>query len=495
MAIQRTLLYSDTILPGIAATAATGLDLTGTPGDDVLNGGDGNDTLYGGAGDDRLYGGNGNDLLDGDSLGPTGNGEWPTPAGNDILDGGAGNDRLISSWGADILLGGAGDDFLSVGGPPSSAPDSVYQVTLDGGDGNDRLQVSSSVRSNVTVSLTGGAGSDTFELLLNPLGRNATRIITDFQAGAGGDVLDMFEWKGFVRQSPFATGHFLLEQRGADTVVRYDDSGPNSPGPVIDVVILKNVVKETLTADNMRYGYAPDGTPVVLTPEQRGSDGRDRMEGDAQSNMLYGGDGNDVLIGNSGNDYLNGGNGIDIAVFHGNFNQYWVVAPTPQDFVVSDLRGGAHDGKDRLVSVERLFFDDRAVAIGVGDNGGTAFEAYRLYRAAFDRAPDWEGLGFWIEMLDRGVSLHAVAEGFTRSPEFIALYGENPSNADIVTRLYRNILDREPEQGGYDFWLSVLDEKRADLATVLASFSESQENQDAVWQLVGNAVYYQPYAG
>jgi hypothetical protein len=29
----------------------------------------------------------------------------------------------------------------------------------------------------------------------------------------------------------------------------------------------------------------------------------------------------------------------------------------------------------------------------------------------------------------------------------------------------------------------------------LASFRERQENQDAVWQLVGNAVYYQPYAG
>ncbi|MEW6760495.1 MAG: DUF4214 domain-containing protein [Pseudomonadota bacterium] len=98
-------------------------------------------------------------------------------------------------------------------------------------------------------------------------------------------------------------------------------------------------------------------------------------------------------------------------------------------------------------------------------------------------------------MLDRGVSLHAVADGFTRTPEFAELYGANPTNAEIVTRLYQNVLHREPEQGGYDFWLSILDNKKADLGTVLAAFSDSQENQDAVWMLVGNVVYYQPYIG
>jgi Ca2+-binding RTX toxin-like protein len=491
MATSPTLLYSETNVPGAAASAPIGLSLTGTPKDDILQGGDGNDTLYGGAGNDHLYGGKGDDLLNGDDTGkPTEDGT----AGTDFLDGGAGNDTLATSWGADTLLGGTGNDILSVRSA-SSLPASSYQVTVNGGEGDDRLTVFSGVLSTVTVSMSGGAGSDTFELFLSQRGQNAARIITDFQAGPGGDVLDMFELMGFARQSPFASGYFLLEQRGADTVVRYDDSGPDFLGPVIDVVILKNIVKETLTADNMRYGYAPDGTPAVLTPDQRGGDGRDRLDGDAHSNALYGGPGNDVLAGYEGNDNLHGGNGIDTAVFRGNLSQYSVILTNPQDFVVSDRRGGANDGKDRLVSIERVSFADQSAAIGVGENGGAAFEAYRLYRAAFDRAPERGGLGFWIEMLDRGVSLHAVADGFTRTPEFAALYGTNPSNADIVTRLYQNVLHREPEQGGYDFWLSILDNKKADLGTVLAAFSESQENQDAVWMLVGNVVYYQPYIG
>lgn len=185
---------------------------------------------------------------------------------------------------------------------------------------------------------------------------------------------------------------------------------------------------------------------------------------------------------------------IDTAVFSGTRGEYVLPGRITQDMVVSDLRAGANDGKDRLISIERLQFADGAIAFDTGASGD-AGQAYRIYRAAFDREPDQVGLGFWIEMLDRGVTLQAVAAGFTKGEEFSNLFGADPSNADIVTRLYRNILDREPEQGGYEFWLSVLDNKLADQGTVLAAFSESPENRAAVAELIANGVNYQPYAG
>ncbi|MEW6760493.1 MAG: hypothetical protein AB1437_06690 [Pseudomonadota bacterium] len=79
MATYPTFPYSDTGVPGTAASAPIGLSLTGTPNDDILQGGDGNDTLYGGAGNDRLYGGNGDDLLDGDKTGGLPKTEPPAP--------------------------------------------------------------------------------------------------------------------------------------------------------------------------------------------------------------------------------------------------------------------------------------------------------------------------------------------------------------------------------------------------------------------------------
>ncbi|WP_288379871.1 DUF4214 domain-containing protein, partial [uncultured Massilia sp.] len=469
---------------------------TGSWLDDIIRGGGGNDVLAGSMGSDRLEGGDGDDHLDGDLLGvipldPYGR-PWPSGYGGaDVLDGGAGNDTLVSSSGADTLLGGAGNDLLILNSPgwwTENLPS--YQVVLDGGDGNDRIRVDAGQYPDVTVSMRGGAGSDTFELFA--LGYADRLRIEDFQAGAGGDMLDIFESLGWQQQSPFAAGYVALEQRGADTVVRVDRDGANGAGDWQDLVLLQNVAKDTLTAANFRYGYLPGDLPQSIPAEVHGGAGQQRLEGGAQADALYGEDGNDTLVGNGGNDLLHGGAGIDTAIFSGMRSQYTLQARSQtQDLLVSDLRAGGGDGKDRLIGVERLVFADGAVALDTAN--GNAGQAYRLYRAAFDREPDQDGLGFWIAMLDRGVTLQAVSEGFTRSPEFKETYGASPSNAEIVTRLYQNILDREPEKGGYDFWLAVLDEKRADLATVLAAFSEGPENRAAVATLIAKGVEYQPY--
>lgn len=490
--------------------SANGLSLTGTAGAERLDGGWGNDTVNGGGGDDlltgsmgndTLNGGDGNDQLDGDKTLPEmpwrHDATWPTErGGDDVLDGGAGNDVLTSSWGNDTLLGGAGDDLLVIPQDKGwyTPGDTIsYRVTLDGGDGNDRIQVLRSHVPGPDLTMTGGAGSDVFELRAPPI--SGAWTITDFQGGAGGDVLDIFDMLGWTRQSPFATGVLRLEQRGADTVIGFDGDGANNQAyGFTDFVILKNVNKSTITADNMRYGYQPDGTPVVLGPVVQGGAGKDRLQGDAAANQLHGGAGNDVLVGAGGNDLLQGGAGADAAVFSGTRAQYAVRTSWQDDMYVSDLRAGAHDGMDRLVQVERLVFADTALALDTGFDG-VAGQAYRIYRAAFDRAPDAGGLGFWMEMMDRGTTLVDIAGGFVRSVEFTQTYGTAPANAEIVTRMYNNILDRAPEQAGYEYWLNALDKKVVGVAEMLAMFSESNENRWAVAELIAAGVEYQPYGG
>jgi hypothetical protein len=86
--------------------------LQGTPGADVIASGGGNDrvaslggadVVCGGEGNDRVSGGNGRDRLIGE-------------AGRDRLSGGNGRDRLLGGAGRDKLIGGNGRDRL-VGGP------------------------------------------------------------------------------------------------------------------------------------------------------------------------------------------------------------------------------------------------------------------------------------------------------------------------------------------------------------------------------------------
>lgn len=194
--------------------------------------------------------------------------------------------------------------------------------------------------------------------------------------------------------------------------------------------------------------------------------------------------GNDLLIGGQGQ-RVDGGAGIDTAQYSGFWGEYTITA-AGEGYTVQRASGGA---LDTLVGVERLLFQERAIAL---DTDGTGGQAYRLYRAAFDREPDQAGVGFWIGQLDRGLSLQDAAQGFLASTEFQDLYGSAPSDAQLVDQLYRNILHREPEPDGYAFWVDRLD-KGVGRDVLLAAFSESQENLDATAELIAHGFSYVPY--
>jgi hypothetical protein len=131
-----------------------------------------------------------------------------------------------------------------------------------------------------------------------------------------------------------------------------------------------------------------------------------------------------------------------------------------------------------------------AHVIDLGGNEGTA---YRLYQAAFDRAPDLPGLGFHIRDLDKGVPLTTVAAHFIESPEFQATYGAAVTDEQFITLLYHNVLGREPDPGGLAFHLH-------DMASgvprnyELIHFSESPENQALVIGQIENGMEYVPLA-
>lgn len=218
-----------------------------------------------------------------------------------------------------------------------------------------------------------------------------------------------------------------------------------------------------------------------------GTDWDDNLNGTAGNDDIYGYAGYDSLFGGRGDDYLNGGSGLDEAFYNGYRDEYTVRADGGQVWV--NDRVGA-DGLDLLMNVERLNFKDGAVALDVDGNGG---EAYRLYQAAFNREPDEQGLGFWIAQMDNGASLRAVAAGFVGSDEFRATYGAHPSNADIVTRFYYNVLHRAPDQEGLAFWVNALDNKIDTVAGVLTGFSESQENYAQLIGKMADGVDYQPW--
>jgi methionine salvage enolase-phosphatase E1 len=202
--------------------------------------------------------------------------------------------------------------------------------------------------------------------------------------------------------------------------------------------------------------------------------------------FLWGSTAGDAITNSPVSQNIDGGPGIDTMVFTSN-SAAVVISKSGLNIVVTNTATGE---VDTLINFERLKFADTAIAL---DTGGVGGQAYRVYQAAFNRSPDLGGLGYWISGMDGGASLKSVAQGFVSSAEFKAVYGASPTNAQIITKFYENVLNRAPESGGFNYWLGILNSGQGTIADVLAAFSESPENQSGVISVIEKGMRYTPY--
>lgn len=299
--------------------------LNGLGGNDVLDGGSGDDTLSGGEGNDLLGGGEGNDLLIDDAgndtlMGASGNDTLNGLLGNNLLDGGEGNDVLSDGSGSDTLNGGAGDDSFALGGIQGGAAVSV----VSGGDGDDLFAFRTGVAGK-SEEVSGGSGSDRFQFASGThLQRN---VISDFEAGIGGDQFDLPYVEASV--NPFGSaGYLRLVQSGADTLLQFDlDGAAGGAAGFHTLATLRGVAVGALHAANFVSGYQPNGSDSsrfivgtagndILLAGHRddtvmGGLGNDALSGGRGNDELLGGEGNDKLDGEDGDDRIDGGSGAD----------------------------------------------------------------------------------------------------------------------------------------------------------------------------------------
>jgi Ca2+-binding RTX toxin-like protein len=213
-----------TLLATLAEVHRIGLDApyvaTGTASSNTMRSANADDSLSGGGGNDviSLYGGN--DTAAGDA-----NSDYiDGMAGNDVLSGGDGDDTLVGGDGADTLNGDAGDDLIIV-------------TSADG----------------ATVRL--GSGRDLLALSLRESWSGVQPLVTvrDFQAGVGGDVIDLRDMLPTTRADatsadPFTSGILRLRQDGANALVELSLSGTGSRYGTL--VVFEGVNASALTSSN-----------------------------------------------------------------------------------------------------------------------------------------------------------------------------------------------------------------------------------------------------
>ena len=118
-------------------------------------------------------------------------------------------------------------------------------------------------------------------------------------------------------------------------------------------------------------------------------------------------------------------------------------------------------------------------------NGGVipAFSAqlFRIYAGALGRRPDDGGFTWWATEIEEGrQDLRSMAAGFLFSPEFQSIADKDGSgdvsNNELVDHIYRNALGREPDAEGFAWWTAELDSGRRSRTDVLVEMTQSNES-------------------
>ena len=260
----------------------------------------------------------------------------------------------------------------------------------------------------------------------------------------------------------------------------------------------------TLPIDQLKLSEIFDGDDVVtlsnLDDTFVGYDGDDVIWANGGNDDIYGDDGNDTIYAEEneaitgatqGWDVFRGGAGYDFVVYenvtgnisvtrysdnihikYGGFSDYL--------YEVEEIKiGPVAIVTSELVLNEQHLFDSSSLSSGpLYSINVDILDVARTYQAAFGRIPDFEGMNFWIDHVESGVSVSDISEQFIRSPEFTDLYGaiDSLTDARFIELLYQNVLGREPDEAGYNYWVNALGNLRLARQDTLASFARSDEN-------------------
>jgi hypothetical protein len=398
--------------------------------------------------------------------------------------GGSGNDTITGNDDNDTIDGGGGNDTITLG----AGSDAV-----NGGDGTDTVIFAGNftdftvLRTAAGLSVQSIAIATSIDTLINVefLSFNDVRLAAD----SFGDSVDNSaptvahpqgdQYAGYLKPFSFQLASDTFADVDVGDVLHYSATLANG-----------NALPSWLSFDaaSLSFSGLPRENDIGnITIRLTATDSRDSaVSSDFHiSTVLNFGAAFDAT---AANDAFVGGDGLDSVSYSGNLADYTVRA-SGSGFRVTDLTGS--QSIDTLKNIDRVRFADGNLAL---DANGNAGQAYRLYQAAFNRIPDLPGLGYWSSALDSGASLNAVALQFITSQEFIDTYA-SLSNLEFVQQVYRNVLQREADPGGAEFYQAGIDQGVTTRANVISQFSESAEFQATILATIGDGFAYTPWLG
>ncbi|MBI3711356.1 MAG: peptidylprolyl isomerase [Burkholderiales bacterium] len=142
----------------------------------------------------------------------------------------------------------------------------------------------------------------------------------------------------------------------------------------------------------------------------------------------------------------------------------YAIKRTSNSFALTDK--GFVGGTTKLTPEQTgVKFSDMTINLLIGDKSKTISAAQlqnliELYIAFFNRVPDADGLGYWIDQLKGGTNIDKIADDFYKAALIfsdVTKYSANMSNADFIKVVYKNVLGRdEVDTEGMTYWSNAL---------------------------------------
>jgi Ca2+-binding RTX toxin-like protein len=299
----------DVITAGNGLASLIKLTIDGGAGNDTITGGDGNDTLIGGDGNDVITGGRGNDTAQ------LGNGDdtfvWNPGDGSDTVEGGAGMDTLQfngSNVGEKINLSANGTRARLTRdvGAVTMDLNGMEQINIVALGGADNVTIGDLTKTGiklVNIDLSGTPGSGQGDAQADTVSVNGTNGNDQIQISSSGASVRVAGLAAEIDIVGTDAGDILSVSagNGNDTI---NASGVQS-SPM-------NLVLDGGAGNDTIIGSG--GNDTLL-----GGDGNDTVTGGRGNDVALLGSGNDTFVWNpgDGSDTVEGQDGTDTLVFNG----------------------------------------------------------------------------------------------------------------------------------------------------------------------------------
>jgi len=113
-------------------------------------------------------------------------------------------------------------------------------------------------------------------------------------------------------------------------------------------------------------------------------------------------------------------------------------------------------------------------------SSGAIETVQKAYLAYYGRPGDPAGVNYWALRLDAagGSWTTHILDSFGNSEEFQSRFG-SLSTSDLIANIYRQLFNREPEQAGLDFFISLLNSRQSSLSQISVDILNGAMGDDA----------------